>query len=1834
MKNLKSRIISMLIVISMIATGTAPKVFAEVFNGSPVSEQAGSSLQNDEQTTSDGSVYITGEVEELRTENSKTYEKSDGSRVAVVLEEPVHFYDENKEVWQEYDNRLSYNEKTEAYESNETGSDMKVSLPKNIDEQSNIEVEADGYKVSITPIDIKSSASKKINDKKNIKSDKVTDLKKYDLEDYVSDSVLDGKVEYSQDDDTNIEYIFSGSKLKENIVLSKIPDKKQKYSFRINADGLTAKQNKDNSIKLLNEDKKEVFTIPAPYMYDEGFEFSDNIKTNLKKDGSGYILTYTPNYKWLSDENRTYPVTIDPTITSALYADKIVDTSVFSAAPYNYDTFTTLYVGALSNRDCIMDAYINFKGLPVMDKLWTISNAKLNLKTATNVSNKINAYKITSDWEASNIKSNLPSVSSTILDVCYIPAIKNARVNWDITNAVNDWYCGGKNYGIQLSSPYAQNSESIFYSSETANAADKPYLSIEYKTISAMQLENSRTIDIGRAGTVTINDFTGNVVLTREDIGFDGNVMPVNISMIYNLNYFNSTEFGFGFKTNYSQLISFRSDMGRNEFYEYYCGDGSVIYFDYDDETGEYIDRSERGYSFKYKDNTTSGYNNIIVTDPNGDEHYFDQYGRLSKIVGTQGTARPEITVVYTGDYTNIFEIDYIIDGSGRKYDFNYTNGKLTDISYYGKSSSVLRKVSYEYSGSNLKKVTYPDGKSVSYSWNTGNLVSVTNTDGYRVNFSYTGYDLSKQRRISSIKEYGSNGTKGTDISVTYSPYQTKYKNNNTGDTETLVFSNEGDLISTYNSQGQVTANEYAKGSGTHGVNSLVNTFEHKKSETNLIKNGEFENNLSGWTQVNGANHLWSSYGHPGNGGSIELKGNPDAIVFQEIDVSGTKGDTYDIGGWVNANASPQYPINITVSFYNATNSVGSHIINFNPYCTNWQYVMKNVEADGDYTHFFVTINYSNQINCAYFDGVVVYKAENAVDENVDSGSDNDTNTDEEIPEPTTSTDSDGSTTTVDENDGINTITVEDKYGNNLSNATVVDGVTMSDSNEYSSSGNYLKSSTDSSGVKTSYNYNENTGNLYTVNVNNNPTNYSYDLMGNITSASQNVSGLSNGTSITNSYDYDSGDRLSRITHNGFNYYFGYTEFGLLESIISDSNNLINYGYDSEGVLTSASYGNGQTIDYEYNDDGNSSAVSQDGKILYGYNYDEDGVLTSVDDNTTGRVINYLTNSDGQDIIEETGDGIYHKYYETENEKVETIDNKTRTTETITDDDYTTKTRYLVNNYYSTFFKNTDKFGRTASERVIRNNKTSDYDIYNKEYSYESSGSGKTSERVSQITYTGGYNRTIKYGYDASGNISEIDGIKYGYDEAGQLISETNEIGRLNRKYTYDKGGNITELKKYVNGKLTQTNTYTYGNSDWKDLLTAYNGNKITYDEIGNPLTYYNGMKFSWTMGRRLKSVKNGNANISYAYNAEGLRTRKVISGIQFNYYWNGDKLTGQTWQGNTLYFYYDKDGNPIGFDYNNNHYYYITNLQGDIIAILDVNGNLVAEYEYDSWGNCTIPFDTNDIADINPLRYRGYYYDSDTNLYYLQSRYYDANIGRFINADSADMISKNALNLFSYCACNPIMYVDSNGYYRAYIFSNAQFYNESKYIRDSLKRYFKNNLSSNLYKLNSAKKFIKKWNAIKSADVIVLNAHADQKQIFDDLTRNKIFNKLCILKCKALIILGCNAGHYNYIWNNVAYNFSLSITGTVVASDGTIYSESTYPYNSKIVREPYFESRNDKTFLKIANNKRSNNWGWVLYRSVYGKKYVTTTWYSTNLYTITMPSILNYLKSCGLVKF
>ncbi len=195
----------------------------------------------------------------------------------------------------------------------------------------------------------------------------------------------------------------------------------------------------------------------------------------------------------------------------------------------------------------------------------------------------------------------------------------------------------------------------------------------------------------------------------------------------------------------------------------------------------------------------------------------------------------------------------------------------------------------------------------------------------------------------------------------------------------------------------------------------------------------------------------------------------------------------------------------------------------------------------------------------------------------------------------------------------------------------------------------------------------------------------------------------------------------------------------------------------------------------------------------------------------------------------------------------------------------------------------------------------------------------------------------------------------------------------------------------------------------------------------------------SWTwQGRQLtKAVKD--KTVTFTYDSEGIRTSKTVGSTTTKYLLNGTQILAQTTNGKTLSFFYDQQGNRVGMADSSNHfYYYIYNVQGDVIALADAStGKLAATYTYDAWGKIVKINDqkpeevaADNIANINPFRYRGYYYDTETKLYYLQSRYYDPDTGRFLNADGLiDNRGVITQNLFQYCGNNPIMHADPSGH-------------------------------------------------------------------------------------------------------------------------------------------------------------------------------------------------------------
>ena len=274
------------------------------------------------------------------------------------------------------------------------------------------------------------------------------------------------------------------------------------------------------------------------------------------------------------------------------------------------------------------------------------------------------------------------------------------------------------------------------------------------------------------------------------------------------------------------------------------------------------------------------------------------------------------------------------------------------------------------------------------------------------------------------------------------------------------------------------------------------------------------------------------------------------------------------------------------------------------------------------------------------------------------------------------------------------------------------------------------------------------------------------------------------------------------------------------------------------------------------------------------------------------------------------------------------------------------------------------------------------------------------------------------------------------------MIREDNKYLNKTITYAYDLGGNLTTVKEYayqtgasVSGTATQTNSYTYGDANWKDKLTKYNGITISYDSIGNPLNYYNGYTFTWLKGRQLATANNGTNAISFSYNSDGIRTSKTVNGTTTSYVLEGSKVVFETDGSTKIWYYYNASGAPVAFRIGSVLYIYRKNLQGDITGIYSREGNLLVSYRYDAWGKVTATnvvgnSTGNTLISRNPYLYRGYRYDRETGLYYLNSRYYDPETGRFINADIYVSTGQGVLgsNMFVYCLNNPATLVDYDG--------------------------------------------------------------------------------------------------------------------------------------------------------------------------------------------------------------
>ena len=587
---------------------------------------------------------------------------------------------------------------------------------------------------------------------------------------------------------------------------------------------------------------------------------------------------------------------------------------------------------------------------------------------------------------------------------------------------------------------------------------------------------------------------------------------------------------------------------------------------------------------------------------------------------------------------------------------------------------------------------------------------------------------------------------------------------------------------------------------------------------------------------------------------------------------------------------------------------------------------------------------------------------------------------------------------------------------------------------------------------------------------NNHSTQYHYEAS---TDRLTGVSATASGQTRDVSYTYDEGDRIKSIKHGGTTYAFEYDGFGNQTMVKAGDRTLESYRYaPNNGPLKTVTYGNGDTQEILYDKEERIRARRWNGESTDAvrYEYDDYGTLEKETDLVNGRIdkdqydmtgrlvqsttLEKNTGASGEPTVANTHTvqslEIGYDNYNRVNRLVQSLEGSKTKTGLVYGDASKTQRPGLS---YGLTVDGTqrqslayDAMGRCTKETVaLPGGQT-------RENCFTYGTLRHLTDMDSLLSAMSNGTESWSYEYDNVGNITKITSgtkvITYQYDELNQLIRENNGVLGTTVLYTYDAGGNMTSRKTYdyTEGTLQtikKNETFTYRSDGWKDQILSWNGYRYTYDAGGNP-TLLRGVPLTWGEGRRLKKVSLSWGTVDFAYDSDGKRVKKTSGNTETKYYYNGSTLSGlvKTTTGSvgttktTVQFVYDAEGKPFLLRLNGKtDYFYLYNGLGDVVGLVDSSNQVVVRYQYNSWGKVTSTQDTSGVslATLNPFRYRKYVYDPETGLYCLGSRYYDPEVGRFVNADDTDVIfakpqELGSKNLYAYCDNNPVAREDYAG--------------------------------------------------------------------------------------------------------------------------------------------------------------------------------------------------------------
>ncbi len=978
------------------------------------------------------------EEKSLRTEYSKTFHQSDGTYLQVYSNTPLHSKKNGEYV--NINNCLEKVEnETKTYWKNKRGK-YDVTFPKTI--KGKIKVTNKDYSLQIQMkenADIESVTGSAVTatgsaiadvENESVKADFSKQNREKDYSQYLPYNK--GTIAYeSKDGLASVQYETYANKIKESIVLDSTEAAQESYVYEIDADGLKAKKKKDGSIVFYQKkENKPVYLLEAPYMFDssDAQETSRNIKVSLKKKKDNlYEVTYAPDEKWLTDEKRVYPVTIDPTIYigGSMYSDTSELSGVTISASSPDGRSNSSIVDLNTDKS---NAYL-FKTNVIPGHEVALLSAKLQLESTVGDSTAMVGVKeITSDCDFATVSwNNKPTVSDTWMD--YTNLVGDT-VSLDITPYAESVRAKGENNGVWLE--WFGGEKASFWG---LGGNEQILYVTEYASFHKDESEVSKnTYSTGRSGSFTVYNATGYAQYEGEDLGTTGNRMPVTIKRVYD--GVNASAVGMGhFRTNYHQTLRYREDINA---YELQAEDGSRIEFG--------VDENVEGYELNLDAaEGNEDYANIVITNPSGYTLHFDLVGRLIEIRGAKQKVTSAIKITYTT--TTGKKINQIMDGAGGRYKFVYSSGNVSKIQYLGVSGNdALKTVNYSYEDmgtTELVTVTYPNSKSATFFFNEKDqLYQIADPSNRWLQMRYD-----EAGRMYQIWENGAYGSMGDRVTYRYAPMQTTLSDEN-GNVNKIQFSRKGEVTGVRNQYGEAVVASTGKDGALLGFSDICSSAigDNLTSATGEFYDAPYGDQPLTLREVTTETHDDSISVLAGKTYETIQPNKETTTYTQRGTLQGSFPAGYKVtfGGWLkgtfHTGTNPTRGISIQLTIAYADKTYEYITIEPNTYITDWQYLLHEYQLEKEAKRFSVNLKFIRQTNPISVSQLEIkckkgdYTAEEEIEEEEK----------ETVPTPTSSADAYGNILYSKDEEGVENTTTYDDYGNVKTEKVAADGKLLS----------------------------------------------------------------------------------------------------------------------------------------------------------------------------------------------------------------------------------------------------------------------------------------------------------------------------------------------------------------------------------------------------------------------------------------------------------------------------------------------------------------------------------------------------------------------------------------------------------------------------------------------------------------------------------------------------------------------------------------------------------------------------------------------------------------------